>query len=82
MEKEKEFRVVSHTFMGAEEYEGVVYGYRYEITFNRSLQHTGRFRGIENGLNAYVKQERRNAVKNAFKTLWWAFVQLINRRKK
>ena len=57
-------------FKGTSEYNGEILGYTYEITFNKSLEHTGRFTGIEDGLNAYCKKERRteNLNKMAKKT--------------
>lgn len=57
MKKEDKYEVRSHTFKGAEEFNGKVLGYTYEITFNKSLEHTGRIKGIEDGLNNYVKKE-------------------------
>ncbi len=41
-EEEKGYRVCSHTFKGGND----DLGYTYEITFNKSLVHTGRFTGI------------------------------------
>jgi hypothetical protein len=58
MKKEDKYEVESHTFKGPEEFNGKVIGYTYEITFNKSLEHTGRIKGIEDGLNNYVKKER------------------------
>lgn len=52
-----EYKVRSHTFLGTSVYNGEVIGYTYEITFNKSLEHTGRFKGIEDGLNDYCKKE-------------------------
>lgn len=43
--------------------------YTYEITFNQSLGHTGRFTGIEEGLNAYCKRELKSDTISAFKVL-------------
>ena len=42
-----------HKFIGCDE-TGLA---TYEITFNKSLEHTDRFKGIEDGLNAYRKNE-------------------------
>jgi len=77
MKKEEPYRVSSHTFKGRTEYEGRILGYTYEITFNKSLEHTGRFKGIEDGLNAYCKKERRSDVKDSFKELWYSFLRWI-----
>mgnify|MGYP003668917447 CR=1 FL=1 len=54
--KNEKYRVCSHKFMGShqsDDYES----YTYEITFNKSLAHTGSFTGIEDGLNSYVKKK-------------------------
>ena len=56
--KQEPYKVTSSTFKGTCRFNGEVIGYTYEITFNKSLVHTGRFEGIENGLNAYEKRER------------------------
>lgn len=53
MEKQElPFRVVSSKFLGNN---GGLY--TYEITFNQSIVHTGRFKGIEDGLNRYCENE-------------------------
>ena len=52
MKKEEPYRVVMHKFIGYSETGSATY----EITFNKSLEHTGRFSGIEDGLNAYCKR--------------------------
>jgi hypothetical protein len=49
MKKEEGYKVRSHMFKGTSEYDGKILGYTYEITFNKSLEHTGRFSGIEDG---------------------------------
>lgn len=77
MKKEEKYRVTSSTFNGTSEYEGKIIGYKYEITFNKSLEHTGRFTGIEDGLNAYCKKERRTDVGDNFKRLWYSVVRWI-----
>jgi len=64
-------------FKGTNEYKGEVIGYTYEITFNKSLEHTGRFKGIEDGLNAYVKKERRTNVIDSLKNVWYSLKELI-----
>lgn len=38
-------------------------GYVYEITFNRSLEHTHRYQGIEKGLDMYEKYENSTGLK-------------------
>lgn len=77
MKKEEKYEVSSHTFKGAEEFNGKVIGYTYEITFNKSLEHTGRFRGIEDGLNNYVKKERKQNFKEAVKDALRYFVDWV-----
>lgn len=76
-ENEEPYRVTCHMFKGTSEYEGKILGYTYEITFNKSLEHTGRFTGIEDGLNAYVKKERRNDITDNFKQLWYSIIRLF-----
>jgi hypothetical protein len=51
-EKLEPFKIVATTFLG--ENNG---NYTYEIVFNQSMVHTGRFTGIENGLNKYREDE-------------------------
>jgi len=53
MENTEDYRIVMTKFIGY----GPNGSATYEITFNKSLEHTGRFKGIENGLNEYVKNE-------------------------
>lgn len=77
MKKEEGYKVRSHMFKGTIEYNGKILGYTYEITFNKSLEHTGRFRGIEDGLNAYCKKERRTDITDNLKRLWYSFVRLV-----
>jgi len=77
MKKEAPYRVSSHMFKGVSEYEGRILGYTYEITFNKSLEHTGRFSGIEEGLNAYCKKERKTDISDNFKRLWYSLVQWV-----
>jgi|LakMenE01Jun11ns_1017448.scaffolds.fasta_scaffold9943088_1 hypothetical protein len=77
MEKEEGYKVRSHMFKGTSEYDGKILGYTYEITFNKSLEHTGRFTGIEDGLNAYCKKERRTDITDNFKRLWYSLVRWV-----
>ena len=77
MNKEEPYRVTSSIFKGASEYNGRILGYTYEITFNKSLEHTGRFKGIEDGLNAYCKKERRTDIGDNFKRLWYSLKKWI-----
>ena len=77
MKKEEGYKVRSHMFKGTSEYNGEILGYTYEITFNKSLEHTGRFTGIEDGLNAYCKKERRTDITDNFKRLWYSLVRWV-----
>lgn len=77
MKKEEPYRVSSHMFIGTSEYDGKILGYTYEITFNKSLEHTGRFSGIEDGLNAYCKKERKTDIADNFKRLWHSLVRRV-----
>jgi hypothetical protein len=71
MKKEQKYQVVSSTFVGTcENKDGEVYGYKYELVFNKSLGHTGRFQGIEKGLDDYCRKEPRQAVIDSFKSFW------------
>jgi hypothetical protein len=73
MKNTKKYEVVMHKFLGYSENGAATY----EITFNRSLEHTGRFRGIEDGLNAYCKNENKANVIISFKRLWLSLVQWV-----
>lgn len=77
MKKEEGYKVRSHTFKGTSDFNGEIIGCTYEITFNKSLGHTGRFKGIEDGLNDYCKKELKTNVKDNFKRLWHSLVQLL-----
>ena len=72
----EKYRVVSSTFKGSQN--GL---YTYEITFNRSLVHTGRFTGIENGLNDYEDKEFRAEIKHNFKSAIKGLWNVIFNRK-
>ena len=68
--KTEKYRVISHMFKGYtgnDEYPR----YTYEITFNKSLEHIGKFKGIEDGLNRYDKiepwKELINSLKDSFR---------------
>jgi hypothetical protein len=73
MEKESKYRVVAHKFIG---YDGDGEA-TYEIRFNKSLEHTGRFKGIEDGLNSYYKKEISSDVVDGFKNLWYLLVRWL-----
>lgn len=51
--KQEPYRVTSSKFLGRDD----LGEHTYEITFNQSIEHTGRFKGIEDGLNAYRENE-------------------------
>lgn len=75
MNTNKEYKVLSHKFIGY----GTDGSATYEITFNKSLEHTGRFKGIEDGLNDYCRKERAADVISNFKRLWFSLVRLIKK---
>lgn len=75
MKEEKKYKVRSHKFVGCSKYNEEIFGYTYEITFNKSLEHTGRFTGIEDGLNAYVKNEYKTDIRDNFKRLWYSIIR-------
>jgi len=77
MKKEKGYKVISHTFKGRLIHNDEVYGYTYEITFNKSLEHTGRMQGIEQGLDAYVKKEVKEEFTGSFRNVWYSFINWI-----
>jgi len=73
MKKEKKqkvepYRIVMTRFIGDNDH------FTYEITFNKSLVHTGKYSAIEKALNSYDKKEPfKNFVeqiKGAFVSLW------------
>jgi hypothetical protein len=53
MENTEKYRIQMTKFLGY----GSDGSATYEITFNKSLEHTLRFKAIEDGLNAYVEKE-------------------------
>jgi len=61
-EKLKPFKIVATTFLG--ESNG---NYTYEIVFNQSMVHTGRFTGIEKGLDKYREDELKEHEENILK---------------
>lgn len=76
MAKEEKYRVVMHKFIGYNETGSATY----EITFNKSLEHTGRFSGIEDGLNSYVENERKEDFKRSIQNVWKSFKRWLNAR--
>lgn len=72
--KYKPYEVTMHTFMGSTIHPDGSESYKYEIVFNQSLQHTGRFQGIEEGLNRYRKREYKqdflSSIPNVFKSFF------------
>lgn len=67
MKKTEPYRIIMHKFIGR----SGSGGYTYEITFNRSLVHTGKFSGIAEGLNRYEKRERIENISESLSDLWW-----------
>lgn len=77
-EKKEKYFVQSHTFMGTvTDPKGEVIGYKYEITFNRSLVHTGRFTGIAQGLDEYERREIRQEFTRSFGNVWHSFKRWV-----
>ena len=73
MKKASEYSVIAHKFLGY----GETGSATYEITFNKSLEHTGRFKGIEDGLNTYCKKEISSNVVDNFNNLWYSLVKWV-----
>jgi hypothetical protein len=48
--KTNKMKIRSHTFLGSDDF-----GYKYEITFNNSLEHTCRMNAMTDGLNRFDK---------------------------
>ena len=70
------YKILSSTFKGG----GL--GYTYELTFNKSLEHTGRFKGIEDGLDAYVKKELSQNLTDSVIGVWTAFIVWVKSKLK
>lgn len=66
----EKYRITSTKFIGYNAYGDGSGSYTYEISFNRSLEHTGKYKGIEDGLNKYDKIE---PWKEAWKSLTTVF---------
>ena len=75
--KNEPYKVTCSKFIGRNEYDGYE-SYTYELTFNRSLEHTGKYVGIEQGLNAYDKKEAKEDFKKSFGNVWHTFVRWLN----
>ena len=65
-QKLKPYKIISSKFLG--QASGL---YTYELTFNQSMEHTGRWRGVEEGLDRYrgneIKEEEKEILKLAAK---------------
>jgi hypothetical protein len=77
--EENKYRVVSSKFIGFNDYGNGTGSYTYEITFNKSLEHTGKFTGIENGLNRYDKKEPWKELLNSIRRAYYMFLLGIQR---
>lgn len=77
-EKPERYRIVSSRFIDSDENL-----FTYEITFNKSLVHTGKFSGIEKGLNKYDKTEpfvtAFGHIKGFFSSLWYGLSVLFKK---
>lgn len=73
--EDKEYCVIMSKFKGYSEDGSATY----EITFNKSLEHTGRFKGIEDGLNGYVKKESKKMLgeRRYIHIIDWRIIGLI-----
>lgn len=69
----KKYEVVMHKFLGYDPDGSATY----EIKFNQSLEHTGRFSGIEDGLNNYVRKEIRKEAAGSFSNLFRSIGRLF-----
>ena len=76
MAKKEKYRVVMHKFIRYSETGSATY----EITFNKSLEHTGMFRGIEDGLNTYVENERKQDFIKSIPNVYHFFKRWLNAR--
>ena len=81
MKKEKKqklepYRIVMTRFIGDKTH------FTYEITFNKSLVHTGKYSEIEKALNSYDKKEPFKIffeqIKSAFNSLWYGLRYLFS----
>ena len=61
--KEQPYKIIATKFLGINN-SGM---YTYEITFNQSIVHTGRFSGIEKGLDDYREKENKEYDKQVLK---------------
>lgn len=60
--EEEGYGITSTTFLGSEKFKAYNI-YTYKISFNKSLDHTLRYEGIEKGLDMYVKYENSWGIK-------------------
>ena len=81
MKKEKKqtaepYKVIMHEFVGDSE------NFTYKMTLNKSLVHTGKWKGIENGLNRYDKLEpfysAFDHLKGFFVSIWYGLRYLFS----
>ena len=72
--KTEKYRLTSSIFKGSNEF-----GFTYELTFNKSLQHTGKFSAIEKGLNNYDKMEPLRCFYGGLKQIGYALKMLFKR---
>lgn len=75
-QKVEPYRIVMTRFIGDDTH------FTYEITFNKSLVHTGKYSAIEKALNSYDKKEPfKNALdhaKGVFVSLWYGLRYLFS----
>lgn len=75
---EKEgYRIMSHKFIGYNDYGNGRGSYTYELSFNKSMEHTGKHSGIEKGLDDYDKEEIKKEFRDSFKYVWNTLLKRI-----
>lgn len=74
---EEGYKILAHKFIGYNDYGNGKGSYTYELTFNKSMEHTGKWAGIEKGLDDYDKKQIKKDFSNSFKNVWVAFVRRI-----
>lgn len=66
--KSAPYGILRHKFIGGNDREG----YTYELTFNKSMEHTGKHKGICEGLDRYDRMEN-----SWWRRKWRIFKMLI-----
>lgn len=74
MKKENGYFIRGSKFLGSDEF-----GYNYELRFNKSLENISRFRGMEKGLDDYVRREKRIDFFYSIIEVWNTFIDLFKK---